>query len=109
LVDFRSLAADDDARTRGVDVDFQPVRRARGLDLRDAGVREALLERLLQPDVLVQQLRVVLVGVPQGLPCLVDTEPVSERVNLLAHGYSFAFLARGFLAFGARSAATATI
>src|SRR6478752_4544540 len=40
LVDFRALAADDDARARGVDVDLQLVGRALGFNLRDAGVRE---------------------------------------------------------------------
>src|SRR5688572_7934153 len=36
LVDFRSLAADDDARPRGVDVDLQVVCRPLRLDARDA-------------------------------------------------------------------------
>jgi hypothetical protein len=44
LVDLRALAADDDARPRGVDVDLQLVGRALDLDLRHARVREALLE-----------------------------------------------------------------
>src|SRR6185295_19723864 len=98
LVDFRALAADDDARPAGIDVDLQPVRGARRLELADAGVREALLERPLQRDVLVQQLRVVLVGVPQRLPRLVEAEAESERVNFLTHVYSFAFFARALRA-----------
>src|SRR5436190_755466 len=53
LVDLRALPADDDARPAGVDVDLQPVGGARRLELADAGMREALLERLLQRDVLV--------------------------------------------------------
>jgi hypothetical protein len=48
LLDLGSLAADDDARARGVDVDLQVVGRALGLDARDTGVREALLEVLPQ-------------------------------------------------------------
>src|SRR4030095_1977621 len=44
LVDFRALAADDDAGPAGVDVDLQLVGRALGLDLRHAGMREALLQ-----------------------------------------------------------------
>ena len=60
LVDFLSLAADDDARARGVDVDLQVARGALDLDHRDAGVLEALLQVLLQRQVLVQQRRVVL-------------------------------------------------
>src|SRR6185369_8838083 len=91
LVDFRPLAADDDPRARGVDVDLQPVDRALGLDLRDAGVREPLLEGRAQRQILVQQLRVVAVGVPARPPRLVEPEPESDRMNFLAHGYSFAF------------------
>jgi hypothetical protein len=52
LVDFRALAADDDARARGVDVDLQLVGRALDLDLRDAGVREARLQRVAQLEIL---------------------------------------------------------
>ena len=50
-----------------------------------------------QLQVLVQQLRVVAVRVPARPPRLVEPEPESERVNLLAHGYSFAFLAGAVL------------
>src|SRR6202035_1427104 len=98
--DLRPLAADDDARTRRVDVDLQLVGGALRLDLRDAGVREPLLERLPQVDVLVQQLRVVSIGVPARAPRLVEPEPESDRVNLLAHKCSFYALA-----FSARLAA----
>ena len=44
---------------RGVDVDLQLVGRALDLDVRDAGMREPLLERVAQLEILVQQLRVV--------------------------------------------------
>ena len=42
----------------------------------------------------MQQLRVVAVRVPARPPRLVEPEPESERVNLLAHGYSFCLLGR---------------
>ena len=90
LVDFRTFAADDDPRPGGVNVDLEPVDRALGLDLRDAGVREALLQALAQREILVQQLRVLAVRVPARAPRLVEAEAESERVNLLAHSYSFA-------------------
>src|SRR6185295_5652055 len=44
LVHFRAAAADDDAGTRRVDRDPQLVRGALDVDLRDAGVPQALLE-----------------------------------------------------------------
>jgi hypothetical protein len=51
LLDFRALAADDDAGPRGVDVDLQLVGRALGLDLRDARVRRtASSESRAAPD-----------------------------------------------------------
>src|SRR2546425_9051530 len=83
LVDLGPLAADDDPGPRGVDVDLQPVDRALGLDLRDAGVGEALLQTRAQRQVLVQQLRVVAVRVPTGAPRLVEAEAESKRVNFL--------------------------
>src|SRR5262249_4721328 len=49
---------------------------------------EALLERALQIDILVQQLRVVAIGVPQRPPRLVEAQAESKRVNLLAHDVS---------------------
>ena len=49
--------------------------------------------RRAQRQILVQQLRVVAVRVPARPPRLVEPEPESERVNFLAHGYSFAFCA----------------
>ena len=60
----------------------------------DAGVREPLLQRRAQREILVQQLRVVAVREPARPPRLVEPEPESERVNFLAHSYSFAFCCR---------------
>src|SRR4029078_6603373 len=89
LVDFRPLAADDGPRARGVDVDLQLVGGALDLDLRDAGVREARLQRVAQLEILVQQLPGVLVGVPARAPGLVEAEPESVRMDFLTH-YAFA-------------------
>src|SRR6188508_77507 len=72
LLDLGALAADDDARTRGVDVDLQVVGRALGLDPRDSRVREALLEVLAQRQILVQQLLVVAAREPARAPGLVE-------------------------------------
>src|SRR5262245_7935139 len=93
LVDFGSLPADDDAGPGRVDVDLEPVDGAFGLDLRDAGVREPLLQRRAQREILVQQLRVIAVRVPARAPRLVEAEAESKRVNFLTHSYSFAFVA----------------
>src|SRR5262245_54996825 len=91
LVDFRALAPDDEAGARGVDVDLQLVGGALDLDLRDARVREALLEAVAQLEILVQQLRVVLVGEPARAPGLVEPEPKAVRMDFLTH-YAFASL-----------------
>src|SRR6185436_19386672 len=89
LVDLGPLAADDDAGPRGIDVDLQLVGGALGLDLGDARVCESLLQRGPQLEILVQQLGVVAIGVPARSPCLVEPEPESVRMNLLAHCCSF--------------------
>src|SRR5580765_4359788 len=92
LVDLGPLPADDDAGPGRVDVDLEPVDGALGLDLRDAGVREPLLQRRAQREILVQQLRVIAVRVPARAPRLVEAEAESKRVNFLTHSYSFAFV-----------------
>src|SRR5207247_9139785 len=86
------FAAGEDAGRRRVDVDLQPVDRALGLDLGDAGVREPLLQTGAQRQILVQQLRVIAVRVPPRAPRLVEAETESKRVNFLTHSYSFAFV-----------------
>ena len=56
---------------------------ARSMSMRDdAGVREARLQLGAQLEVLVQQLRVVLVGEPARPPGLVEAEPESVRDEL---------------------------
>src|SRR4029450_12224675 len=72
LVDFRALAADDDAGPRRVDVDLQPVRGALGPYARHTGVREALLQVLPQREILVEELRVIAIRVPARSPGLVE-------------------------------------
>ena len=89
LVDLGPLATDDDAGTRGVDVELEVVRRPLDLDLRDPGVREPLLELGLQGEVFMQQLGVVAIGVPTRAPGLVEAQPEPIRVNLLSHASSF--------------------
>src|SRR6185369_11439246 len=79
---------------RGVDVDLQVVRGALGLDTRDTGVREPLLQVLAQRQVLVQQLRVVLVRVPARPPRLVEAEAESVRMNFLTHSRSLTAIKR---------------
>ena len=58
-----------------MDVDLQLVGSPLGLDLRDTGVGEPLLQIGAQRQILVQQLRVVAVGEPARLPRLVEPEP----------------------------------
>src|SRR4051812_5085829 len=85
LVDFRPLAADDDARARGVDVDLELVRGALDFNLRHAGMLEPGLERVAQLQVLVQQLRVVLAADPARAPRFVEPEAESGRMYFLPH------------------------
>src|SRR3954452_4405206 len=95
LVDLRALATDDDSRSRRVDVDLQLVGGALDFNLRDAGVRKARLQGVAQLQVLVKQLRVVLVGEPARAPGLVEPEPKSVRMYFLTHKSPFA-VASGF-------------
>src|SRR5688572_16922554 len=85
LVHLRALAADNDARTRRVDVDLQLVGRALDVDARHAGVREPLLELGPQTKVLMQQLGVVTIGKPSRLPGLVEPKTESVGMYFLTH------------------------
>src|SRR3954453_4670874 len=105
LVDFGSLAADDDPRARRVDVDAHLVRRALDVDLRDSGVREALLEILAKLQIAMQRLGVALAGKPAGVPSLVESEPKSVRVDLLTQDSLRYFRARARPALAAPSRA----
>src|SRR5690606_25587287 len=84
-VGLGTTAADDDAGTSGVDVDPNPFPGALDLDLGDTGALHPGGQELTDLDVLGDVLRVLLVGVPAGLPVRGDPEPEAVRVDLLAH------------------------
>src|SRR6202034_2209040 len=83
LVDFRALASDDDARTRGVNPHDQFVRRALDIDAADAGRFQPVLQLLAQLDVFVQQVGVFLLREPARLPTLVVAQPKTVRMCFL--------------------------
>ena len=89
LVDFRAFAADDDAGTRRVNAHDELVGGALDVDRADARALELFLQLAAQLDVFVQQVGVVLVGIPARLPRLVVTEPKTVRVCLLSHAILF--------------------
>src|SRR5690606_8888888 len=80
-----TLAADDDARPCGVDVDPYPVPGPLDVDLGDAGPLKPLGHHPPNLDVLDDVVLVELVRVPPGLPVGRDAEPEPVRVNLLPH------------------------
>ena len=84
-VGLGALAADDDARTGGVDVDPDPVTGALDVHLGDAGALQALGHHPTDLDVLSDVVLVELVRVPAGLPLGADAEPEPVRVDLLTH------------------------
>src|SRR5207244_12036757 len=77
LVDLGALASDDDAGTRGIDVDAHLVRSALDVDLRDSGVGEALFQIIAKLEIAMKRLGVSLPRKPAGVPRLVETEPKS--------------------------------
>ena len=84
-VGLGAAAADDDARTRGVDVDADPVTGALDLHLGDAGPLHALGHELADRDVFLDVVLVQLVRVPPGLVVGGDPESETVRVDLLTH------------------------
>src|SRR3989440_2058809 len=84
-VGLGALAADDDARSGGVDVDAYPVAGALDVHFGDSGALQVLGHHLADLDVLRDVVLVQLVGVPPALPVGRDAEPEPVRVNLLTH------------------------
>src|SRR5205823_11232661 len=104
-VGLGALAADDDARSGGVDVDAYPVAGALDVHFGDSGALQVLGHHLADLDVLRDVVLVELVGVPPALPVGRDAEPEPVRVNLLTHYsvsssacFAAAFLAGAFFA-----------
>src|SRR5262249_28721813 len=90
FVDLSALAADDDARTRGLDDDAQLV--ARTLDFNRTYARrlQLVLQLCLKLHVLEKELVVVAIDEPARLPGLGVAEPKSVGMYLLTHSYPFA-------------------
>src|SRR6202008_2737343 len=103
-VGLGAAATDDDARTRGVDVDANPVTGAFDLHVGDACALETGGQQPTDRDVFLDVVLVLLVGIPPGLTVGGDTEPEAVGVDLLAHyceppfASSEAFFAGAFLA-----------
>ena len=70
---------------RGVDGDARLLGRPLDDDAADAGLGQALLQKLAQAQILVQQVCIVLVGEPARIPGAVDAEAQPDRIDLLAH------------------------
>ena len=92
LVDFRSLAADDDTRTRGADDDAQLVARTLDLDGANARRLQLFLQLGLQLHVFQQKFVVVAHYEPARLPGLGNAEAESVWMDFLSHNL---FLLRG--------------
>src|SRR5262249_25819631 len=74
LVDFSSLATDDEAWTRRVDRYAELVGHPFNFDVAYTGMAELLLEVPLQLEIFVKQTAVVALGEPSRAPRLRDTE-----------------------------------
>src|SRR5262249_8715428 len=85
FVDFRTLAADDDARPRRVDRDAELVRHALDFDIADAGVCQLFEQIALQLQIFVKQPAVIAFGEPSRTPWFRDSETESIRVCFLTH------------------------
>ena len=85
LVDLSALAADDDARTRGLDDDAQLVAGTLDFDRAHARRLQLFLELLLQLVIFQQQLGVIALHEPARLPRLGVAEAESVRMYFLTH------------------------
>src|SRR5581483_2544899 len=88
LFDLRALAPDDDPRPRRADRNSQLVAGAVDLDGAHACRLQPLAQILLKLQILLQELRVTLLGKPPRAPGLVKPEAETVRMNFLSHSYS---------------------
>src|SRR5207253_10939417 len=84
-VHLGALAADHDPGTRGPDEDPDLVALALDVDRRDARSGQPGADVLADPDVLMEVLGVVTLGVPIALPRVDHPEPESVRMDLVSH------------------------
>src|SRR6202011_1195730 len=85
LLDLSPTLADDDAGPRRPDRHTQLVAGAIHFNRADTGRLQPFMQRLLQFQVLAQQLRIVLLGEPARAPSLSYAKPESVRMYLLSH------------------------
>src|SRR3546814_17907956 len=77
--------ADHHAGTGGVDRDARLLGRPLDDDARNAGLLQALAQVLADAQVLVQQVRIGVVGKPAGIPGAVDSQPQADRIVFFTH------------------------
>src|SRR5262245_56401249 len=85
FVDFRTLAADNNSRTRRIDRDAKLVRHPLDFDIAHTGVGELLQQVPLEFQIFMKQAAVVALGEPARTPRLGHTEPESVWMCLLTH------------------------
>ncbi|GAA2568324.1 hypothetical protein GCM10010409_51880 [Mycolicibacterium diernhoferi] len=68
-----------------MDIHADPVTGALDLHIGDAGALQAGGQQATDRDVFLHVVRVLLVGIPPGLPVGGDAEPEAVRVDFLAH------------------------
>src|SRR5256712_1086321 len=87
LLDLRAALSDDHAGFGRLDRDGDLVGRALDVDASDRRITEPSADRVADPDVLLEEHRVVLlVGEPLRVPRLRETEAEPDRMCLLSHG-----------------------
>ena len=85
LINLRALATDDDSRTRRIDDDLQTVCGALDIHVRNSGARKAVLQILLELQILVQEFAKLFLRVPMRMPVFVITETETVGMNFLTH------------------------
>src|SRR5215203_4437540 len=85
LFDLRTFAADDDARSRGIDDDLEPRRCTFDIDVRNAAAAEAPFQITLEPEILGEVFRELMLGKPVRVPVLVVADSKSVWMNFLSH------------------------
>ncbi len=86
LLDVGALLADHHARPGGVDRHAALLVRTLDHDLGDTGLLQLLGKQLADLDVFVKELAVFMTaGEPTRIPGAVDTEPQTDRIDLVTH------------------------
>jgi hypothetical protein len=84
LIDFSASPANQNPGARGMHIDSGFFRSAFNLNARNAGVKKGFFDKLFDLKIFMQKIRIFLLGIPPRLPCFVNPQTETDRIDFLS-------------------------